>query len=59
MNSTWIAVYCWLSSLVLSLLGLGWRSDNAPHRAIKFGFLFLSVWGVFFGALIIKHAVQP
>jgi len=50
-----LAIYCFVSATTQLLLGIGWSAHDPVHRAIKFLFLFLAVWGAFFGALVIKR----
>ncbi len=57
--SHWIAVYCFVSAIMQFALGVAWRWHNPLHRAIKFVFLFASALGAFFGALVVKHIIQP
>jgi hypothetical protein len=52
-----IAAYCFLSATIQFILGVAWAWNDPVHRAIKFLLLFLAVWGMFFGALIVKRFV--
>lgn len=53
-TNIYIAIYCLLSALAQFLLGIAWDGFDPVHRAIKWFFLFASVWGFFFGVAIIK-----
>ena len=57
MQAYYIAIYCFISAALQFILGIAWAWSDPIHRAIKFLFLFLSAWGFFFGALIIKRFV--
>jgi hypothetical protein len=49
----YLIAYCMVSALLQFILGWAWHSHDAVHRAIKYLFLFLCVWGFFFGAYLI------
>jgi hypothetical protein len=50
----YLTVYCFVSALMQFALGIGWDGFNPPHRAIKYAFLFSSVWGFFLGAMLLR-----
>lgn len=49
-----VAAYCLMSGICQFVLGMAWHGFNPVHRAIKYLFLFSSVWGVFLGAFLIR-----
>jgi hypothetical protein len=50
----YLAIYIFLTALSHLILGIIWAADDPVQRCIKWTFIFLAAWGMFFGMLVVK-----